>query len=133
MGNAVPETVQPVFFPYRPNGGFTPDDVGIRLPGRDTTVIDGATQESKDRLKKTFFDAGTEILGTLKDALKAKITPLDPSERLPRQVNPLPMPEVPTIRISGTAPEISTAGWWAIGILGTLLLIGIAKEGGIRP
>jgi len=123
------DTVVPRTFPYRPSGGFTSPEIwgGPSGPGHDD-VPDGATTETKERLKMVAFSA----LDSLLTAFQYRISPERPSEVARAPGDPTAAPDIPMIRIEGVAPQVSRAGMLMVAILGGLLLVGIFKEGGIR-
>lgn len=125
-------------FPYRPSGGWVNEEIwgGPGAPDHDD-VPDGATQETKERLKATAFS----LLDSLVESFKYRIAPERSFEvgRAPGDVaiaREAPaqsgQPEVPTIRITGAGAQITRAGWLIVAGLGGLLLIGIGKERGVR-
>jgi hypothetical protein len=118
----MPVDTVPNTFPYRPSGGYTPEELwGGAAPGRDETP-DGGTQETKDRLKKIGIEAAEQVL----DVLRQKVYPQDPREKDPTRGD---RDFIPTITIAGSPRKLTTAGWVVVIVLGGLLLVGIFKEG----
>lgn len=127
------DTIEPRTFPYRPSGGWRNEDIWIGSAGpAHDDIPDGATTETKDRLKMIGISALDSLLEAFKYKINVETFPRRaPGETLNAGAAP-EVPNVPTIRISAPGAKVSTAGWIAIGGLGLLLLVGIAKEGGIR-
>lgn len=124
-------TVVPRTYPYRPSGGFTPDEIwgGSSGPARDD-IPDGATQETKDRLKNVGFSA----LDSLLKWFQYKVEPAKPGEaqRAPGEVTNAGMgPETP-IRIVGKAappPETqSKVGLYIVAGMGAFLILALVLE-----
>lgn len=126
------DTIVPRTFPYRPSSGWKPEDIwGGPVPGRsDGVTIDGATSETKDRLKMI----GISTLEALADAFKSRIAPASQPDRYPGEptrtvYDPETGLNIPVLRITGAAkPQLSGVTLYLVVGLGVLLLVGIAKE-----
>lgn len=140
------DTILPRTFPYRPSGGFTPEEIfggaAVALEA-DGSPITGSTKETRDRLKMV----GIRTVEALTDVFLSRIRPTQGVETRPGEgyigggyigetpgyvYDPQTGAYVPKIRIQGAAtpgPKLSgTALFIALG-LGGLLLMGILKEG----
>jgi len=125
------DTIVPRTFPYRPSGGFTPEEVWGGPAGMvEGDPVSGSTKETKDRLKM----AGFRILDTLIDRFESKIRPATSPELRPGEGNIYTGPDIP-IRIEGkaaAAPALSGVGLYVAVGLGVLLLVAMFKERGVR-
>jgi len=96
--------VNPLSFPYKPNGGFTNDEIwGRPSPSIDKSLPSADTQEAKLRIQKVAVD-------TLEKVIERYSNKYLPNDNVPsgnvRDYTQFPANEqdsIPIIRISGTA------------------------------
>jgi hypothetical protein len=117
--------VVPVSFPYKPNGGWTHDEIWGTTGGpAPDGVPDGTPAEVKRRLAQTLI-AGAD---TLLAALQSRVIPMGQIPSGERAGVGVPDVDSPPIQVTGKAREITTAGMLFLFMIGGLLFINLFRD-----
>jgi hypothetical protein len=122
-------------FPYHPGEPFTQDEIwGGTSPGAPDYPISGQSGESKRRWDEVLKQGAVDLIDSLKQRLIPEPSPAEKFRKgaLPDDVYMDENGEL-HLRISAPAaqpkpPAMSNVALIGIGVLGLLLIVGIAKD-----